>query len=180
MKILAETSILMIIDVQERLAPVCSDPRRVIRGCGLLMRAAQRLNVPCIVTEQYPAGIGPTIFDLREWMPIEGAQAKMTFSCVDDAVILQRLRGSGRRQVVLAGLEAHVCVLQTALGLKEIGHDVFVVVDASASRRAESESLAWARLGQAGIGLVSLEMVFFEWLRRAGTPEFKELVALIK
>ncbi|HXP95935.1 MAG TPA: isochorismatase family protein, partial [Telmatospirillum sp.] len=105
----AENSSLLIVDVQERLAPVMSDPRRVISGCALLMRAARRLEVPVIASEQYPKGIGPTVFDLREWLPPEGAVEKLHFSCADEPVILDRLAGTGRRQVVLAGIEAHIC-----------------------------------------------------------------------
>ena len=180
MRISAEQSCLMVIDVQENLAPVTTDPRKVIRNCALLLRAARRLAVPALVTEQYPRGLGATMFDLREWMPPEGAFAKLTFSCAEDAAIMAHLAAAGRRQVVVAGMEAHVCVLQTALGLKEQGYDVFVVADACASRRIESETLAWWRLQQAGVVLVSLEMVYFEWLKVAGSPEFKELVALIK
>lgn len=176
----AEKTSLMIIDVQERLAPVMSDPRRVIRGCCLLLRAAQLLKVPVVASEQYPRGIGPTMVDLREWLPPEGAIAKMHFSAADEPAIVERLEAIDRPQVVLAGIEAHICVLQTALGLRERGQEVFVVTDASASRRAENEEAAWARLREAGVNLVSTEMVLFEWLRVAGTPEFKELVALVK
>jgi nicotinamidase-related amidase len=176
----SETSCLIIIDVQERLAPVTTDPRRVIRGCALLMRAAHLLKVPVIVSEQYPQGIGPTIFDLREWLPPDGAVPKLHFSCADEPEIVRRLADSGRLQVVLAGVEAHVCVLQSALGFRQMGLEVFVVADASASRRSESEDVAWARLRSSGVNLVSVEMVLFEWLRVAGTPEFKEMIALIK
>ncbi len=183
MLIRAETSFLLIVDVQERLAPVMTDPRRVIRGCALLMRAAAQLGIPIVVSEQYPAGIGPTMFDLREWLPADGAHAKLHFACTDDPVIAPRLlalRDAGRRQAVVAGLEAHVCVLQTALGLMDNDFEPFVVADASASRRPDSEELAWARLRHAGVGLVSLEMALFEWLRVAGTADFKALIALIK
>jgi nicotinamidase-related amidase len=176
----SESSCLLIVDVQEKLAPVMSDPRRVIHNCTLLLRAARRLGVPTVVSEQYPAGIGPTVVDLRDWLPPEGAIAKRHFSCTDEPMIHQRLADSGRRQMILAGIEAHICVLETALGLKMGGSEVFVVADACASRRTESEDLAWSRLRQAGVSLVSLEMVLFEWLRVAGTPEFKELSALIK
>jgi nicotinamidase-related amidase len=146
----------------------------------LLLRAARCLAVPVVVSEQYPEGIGATVIDLRGWLPPTGAMAKRHFSCVDDPAILQRLSDSGRSQMVIAGIEAHICVLQTALGLREKGYEVFVVADACGSRRLESEQLAWSRLGQAGVQLVSVEMVLFEWLRVAGTPEFKELVALVK
>lgn len=176
----AEFSNLLIIDVQERLAPVMSDPRRVIHGCSILMRAARRLEIPVVASEQYPQGIGPTMVDLREWLPAEGALPKLHFSCADEPAIVERLTSGGRRQVVLAGIEAHICVLQSALGLKSAGFEPFVVTDASASRRPENEAAAWERLRQAGIPAVTVEMVLFEWLRAAGTPAFKELVGLVK
>jgi nicotinamidase-related amidase len=176
----AERSCLLVVDVQERLVPVMSDPRRVIHGCAQLLRIARRLQVPALVSEQYPKGIGPTVADLQEWLPPEGAFAKTHFSCADDPAILQRLSAFGRPQVVMAGVEAHVCILQTALDLTERDFDVFVVAEASASRRLESEEMAWGRLRQAGVPLVTVEMVLFEWLRVAGTPEFKELTALIR
>ncbi|MTJ81564.1 MAG: hydrolase [Telmatospirillum sp.] len=176
----AEQSSLLIVDVQERLAPVMSDPRRVIAGCALLMRAASRLDVPVVVSEQYPKGIGPTVFDLREWIPADGAVAKLAFSCADEPAVMERIAAPARPQVVMAGIEAHICVLQTALGLKERGYEVFVAADASASRRTENETAAWDRLRSAGIATVTTEMVVFEWLRRAGTPAFKDLVALVK
>jgi len=176
----SERSSLLIVDVQERLAPVMSDPRRVIHNCTLLLRAAARLGVPVVVSEQYPKGIGPTVFDLREWMPAEGALSKMHFSAAEEPTILNRLEATGRPQVVVAGIEAHICVLQSAIGLRDKGFEVFVVADACASRREDSERLAFDRLRDAGIAVVSLEMVLFEWLHVAGTAEFKELVVLVK
>lgn len=175
-----EKSCLLIVDVQERLAPVMTDPRRVIHGCRMLQRAANRLEIPQIVSEQYPKGIGPTLPDLREEMPAEGAIAKTGFSCLDEPALAARFSTLARPQVVIAGIEAHICVLQTAIALQEAGYEPFVVQDACASRRPESEAAAWQRLGMAGIALVTVEMVVFEWLRAAGTPEFKELVALVK
>ena len=176
----SEDSVLLIIDVQEKLAPVMADPRRVIHNGVRLMRAAARLQVPVIVSEQYPQGIGPTIFDLQEHMPADGPVAKMHFSCADEPEIMKRLEAVGRRQVVIAGIEAHVCVLQSAVGLRKKGYEVFVVADACSSRRVENETLAYARLRDEGVGLVSVEMALFEWLHLAGTPEFKDLIALIK
>ena len=114
-------SCLMVVDVQERLAPVMSDPRRVLHNCGLLMRAAQRLEIPTLVTEQYPKGLGPTMVDLRPYIPEEGAMPKLHFSAAADEAILAKLQGLGRSQVVIAGIETHVCVLQTALDLMGSG-----------------------------------------------------------
>jgi len=175
-----DRSALLIVDVQEKLAPVMTDPRRVIHNCSLLLRAAQRLSIPALVTEQYPRGIGPTVVDLREWIPVGGLVEKTHFSCAAEPVVLDRIHALGRPQLVIAGTEAHICVLQTALGLKAVGFEVFVVADACASRRAENEALAMARLGHEGVGVVGVEMALFEWLHKAGTPEFKELSALIR
>ncbi len=173
-------SCLLIVDVQERLAPVMSDPRRVLHNCALLMRAARRLEIPILVSEQYPKGLGPTMVDLREFLPEEGALPKLHFSAAADEAILAKLESFGRRQVVVAGIETHVCVLQTALDLKARGFEAMVAADACASRRVESEQMGWSRMRQCGVELLSLEMVLFEWMHKAGTPEFKELSPLIK
>ena len=175
-----DRSCLLIVDVQERLAPVMSDPRRVLNNCALLMRAAQRLEIPILVSEQYPKGLGPTMVDLRPYMPEEGGLPKMHFSAAADDAILARLHGLGRGQVVIAGIETHVCVLQTAIDLKAKGFEPLVAADACASRRVESEQMGWSRMRQCGVELLSVEMVLFEWLHKAGTPEFKELSALIR
>ena len=175
-----EHSGLLIVDVQEKLAPVMTDPRRVIHNCALLLRAASRLQIPVVVTEQYPRGIGPTVPDLRSWTAADSVVEKTHFSAAAEAPVMARIQAMARPQMVVAGIEAHICVLQTALGLAEQGYKVAVVADACASRRAENEALALDRLRQAGVAVVSVEMVLFEWLHRAGTPEFKELSALIR
>ena len=175
-----DQSCLLIVDVQERLTPVMSDPRRVLINCSLLMRAAQTLGIPTLVTEQYPKGLGPTMVDLRPYIPEEGALSKMHFSAAADEAILAKITAMGRKQVVIAGIETHVCVLQTALDLAQKGFEAMVVADACASRRIESEQMAWSRMRQCGVQLLSFEMAVFEWLHQAGTPEFNELSALVK
>ncbi|OIQ89362.1 putative isochorismatase [mine drainage metagenome] len=180
MLLTAAQSGLLIVDVQEKLAPVMSEPRRVLQNCGLLLRAAARLGVPALVSEQYPRGIGPTVVDLRQWIGPEAIAEKIHFSCADEPALLERLGAWNRPQLVVAGIEAHICVLQTALGLAARGFRPFVVADACASRQPSSEALAMDRLRQAGVAVVSTEMVLFEWLNRAGTPEFKELSPLIR
>ncbi|HMA52683.1 MAG TPA: isochorismatase family protein [Magnetospirillaceae bacterium] len=173
-----DRSCLLIVDVQERQTPVMSDPRRVLQNCGLLMRAATRLGIPLIVTELHPRELGPTMVDLRPYIPEEGALAKQPFSAAADPEILARLQGCGREQVVIAGIETHIAVLQTALDLSEKGFKPMVVADACGSRRIESEQMAWSRMRQCGIELLSFEMALFEWLSEPGTPEFKELAPL--
>lgn len=180
MLVSAANSTLLIVDVQERLAPVMDEPRRVIVGCATLMVAANRVGVPTLVSEQYVKGLGPTMVDLRDLAPPENFLEKTAFSCAADARILARIEASGRRQVVIAGIEAHVCVLQTALGLKTAGFETFVVAEACSARRKESEAAAWRRLGNAGVGLLTLEMALFEWLGGKDHPAFKDIQRLIR
>jgi len=171
----------VLIDVQERLCPVMGDPRRVIVNGQRLLRAADKLAVPVLATEQYPQGIGPTMADLRPLLPDGAVVEKMSFSAAGEAHFLTRLRALERPQVVLAGIEAHVCVTQTALGLKAEGFDVFVVADACSSRRPADEAAAMARLAAAGAGVVTTEMVLFEWMVRADHPLFRDVLqTLIK
>lgn len=169
-------SCLLIIDVQERLAPVMSDPRRVIDGCSRLLRGAGILNVPVIITEQYPKGLGPSLFDIRDAAPESAVYfEKTSLSAVQEEGFMEKLKAFGKKQVVIAGIEEHICVLQTAVELKEAGFDVFVVTDASGCRIPENEKIALERLKQEGIFLAGIENVLFEWLRKAGSPEFKDV-----
>lgn len=180
MLIHAKRSSLLLVDVQENLAPVMADARTVYRGCGLLLRAAARLDIPVIASEQYSKGLGPTVGELAQLLPEGAVVEKIHFACSAEPAITDRLAALGRNQVVIAGIEAHVCVLQSALGLKEQGFEVFVVADACSSRLAANHQAAMQRLAANGVGVVTVEMAVFEWLHRAGTPEFKDLVALIK
>lgn len=173
-----DRSCLLILDVQERMTPVMCDPRRVLQNCSLLMRAARRLGIPSIVTEQHPQELGPTMVDLRPYIPEEGAFPKSRFSAADDSAIFSRLQSLGRDQIVIAGVETHIAVLQTAFTLAERGLKPMVVADGCGSRRIESEQMAWSRMRQGGVELLSFEMALFEWLGEAGTPEFRELSPL--
>lgn len=176
MRVSASRSCLIVIDVQERLAPVMGDPRKVIDGAARLSAAARRLGVPTIVSEQYPKGLGPTMIDVREVVAeAEAYVPKLYFSCCGEPAFMAKFEGFGRRQAVICGIEMHVCVMQTALDLKEKGYDVFVVADACGSRFPADEEIAKLRFAAAGIHLVTIEMVIFEWLERSGTPEFKEI-----
>lgn len=180
MLITAEKSCLLIVDVQDRLAPAVAEHERVIERCGVLMRAAQRLAIPVIVSEQYPQGIGRTVAALQGLAPAGAVAEKMHFSCMADAELRRRIDDLGRRQVVVGGMEAHVCVLQTVLELRAAGYDVFAVADACSSRKTSDAAAAFARMSRNGVEVVTSEMVVFEWLHRAGTPAFKDLMPLIK
>ena len=176
----AARSSLLMVDIQERLAPVMHDPRSVLYNGALLVKAARRLEVPVLCSEQYPKGLGPTMVDVREVLPEGATLEKSEFSCAANPGLLQALRDTGREQVVVAGIEAHVCVLQTCLGLTREGFEVFVVRDACSSRREANAEAAFARMAANGVSVVTLEMALFEWLGRAGTDAFKEITGWIK
>lgn len=171
-----DNSSLLVVDVQERLLPAIHDWQRLLDNVIWLVRVAQRLGVPVLASEQYPKGLGATHPELRALFAEEAIAEKLHFSCVADAC-LDGLPGADRRQIVVCGTEAHVCVLQTSLDLRRQGKDVFVVADAVASRDPQNRDLALARMRDHGIQVVSREMVAFEWLARAGTDEFRRVNA---
>jgi nicotinamidase-related amidase len=170
---------LLMVDVQERLLPAMSDPTLVLKNGGRLLEAARTLAVPVVVSEQYPAGLGRTVPEFANLAPANAVHEKMEFSCFANPALQAVLSGAGR-QTVIFGIEAHVCVLQTALEMAAALHDVTIVVDAIGSRVAESKEIALRRMQDAGVRLATTEMILFEWLRRAGTPEFKAISGLIR
>ncbi len=174
-------SCLIIVDIQERLAPAMFDGgQEAIRNAGILMQAAQRLGVPVLVSEQYPRGLGRTVPQLAEFMPASGPIEKLEFACPGNAAFAEKLHILGRKQVVITGMEAHICVLQTALKLRDQGLAVFVAADAVASRKQSSMDHAFARVSDAGGAIITAEMAVFEWLEKAGTDDFKVLSKLIQ
>ena len=183
-------SLLLVVDVQEKLAPAILDAETAVANNVRLISCARRLKVPVFVSEQYVRGLGPSVAAIREAAASSEAGAvptvdvvffeKIHFGCAGEPGVLEMLRATGRRQVLLTGMESHVCVLQTALGLLEAGFEVFLIADASSSRTAANRSAAVERLRAAGCGIVTTEMVLFEWLHKAGTDEFRALLPLIK
>lgn len=173
-------SALVIIDVQEKLFPHVHEPERLLARLDLLIAAARIMGIPLIITEQYPKGLGPTIEPVRRLIPDVRALTKMEFSCVPAPGFKEALASLGRDQIVLAGIEAHICVAQTALDLAGEGQRVFVAADATSSRRPVDAQIAWQRMGKGGVTLSTSEAVVFEWLRRAGTDEFKSLQSKVK
>lgn len=180
MLIEAARSALLVVDVQERLAPAVSGGAACIGRCRLLIEAAGRLDVPVFASEQYPQGLGPTVSALRALLAPERVFDKICFAGADDERLSAALRASGRERIVLGGMEAHVCVLQTALGLRRDGFAPVVVADAVASRDPANRELALRRLEANGVEVASSEMVLFEWLGRAGTDAFRAIAPLIK
>jgi nicotinamidase-related amidase len=170
----AQRCALLIVDLQQRLLPAIHDGERVLANCLWLIRVAQRLQVPVVASEQYPKGLGPSVPAVRELLAPEAFVEKTHFSCVAEGC-LQPVPAYAREQWVVAGTEAHVCVLQTVLDLRAAGKQVFTVADAVGSRDPANRALAIERMRQHGVEIVSREMVAFEWLARAGTERFREI-----
>ena len=166
----AGSSVLLVVDLQERLMPAISGAPRVLENAARLVQAATRLDVPVTTTEQDPDKLGPTVEPVAVLLP-SPAVAKSTFAADLD------FPGS---TVVVCGCEAHVCVLSTVLALRASGHDVAVVADAVGSRSPENRDVALARMRAHGVDVVTTEMVVFEWLGSSRNPAFREVQKLIK
>lgn len=171
-----ERSLLLVIDFQARLMPAIHDAETALRNAGRLLEAARMLDVPCLFTEQNPEGLGPTV----EQLTIGAAPVvqKQFFAACGEEGFTDRIPASA--QVIVTGCEAHVCVLQTVLGLLDAGRQVHVVRDAIGSRKPESKETALRRMEKHGAEIVTTEMVVFEWLKTAEHPRFREVAALIR
>ncbi len=170
-----ETSCLLVVDLQERLLPAIHQVDQVIVTSTWLIGIAQRLGVPVLASEQYPRGLGHTVAAIRDLLPADAFMEKTHFSCAAEQNGMRRIDGLGRNQIVLIGVEAHVCVLQTALELRAVGKEVYLVADGVSSRAPRDVELALARMRAEGVRIVSREMVAFEWLRQAGTDVFRAI-----
>lgn len=178
----AGQSLLLLIDIQQRLAEAMPAKalQAVVKHTGWLLQSAALLDIPVLRTEQYPKGLGDTLADVKQHLPQDTRLEKTCFSCCGASGFDDALGQSGRQQIILAGMESHVCVLQTALQLKAKGLDVFVVNDASCSRDKHNHTNALQRMSQSGVIITNTESVMFEWLRDAAHPQFKAVSALLR
>jgi nicotinamidase-related amidase len=176
-----EDALLLVIDVQVKLAAAMplSGWAQFEKNAMLMVRAAQRLRLPILATEQYPKGLGPTVPGLRELLP-EPPMEKLEFSCGASAPIARRILATGRRQVIVVGMEAHVCVFQTVRDLVRGEFAVFLAQDAVLSRTEENRQVGLRLCEKSGATLTSAEAAVFDLLGAAGTAEFKELAPLLK
>lgn len=174
-----QSSRLLIVDVQEKLTPAIPVSRQLVANCRFLIEGAKILQVPVAATEQYPQGLGGTVPELADLL--DNVPGKTRFSCAE---VLNWGTASqaaeDRFQIVVAGMEAHVCVLQTVLDLLAMGFRVYVPADAVASRGKLDWKIALDRMANSGAVITTAESVLFEWCEAAGTPEFKEISRLIK
>ena len=171
---------LVVVDIQERLLPAMHERERLLQNALRLVKGAGVLNLPVIVTEQYPKGIGRTVPELAGAVPDFEPIEKTAFSCCSAKTFVPSLASRNVRDVVLCGIEAHVCVCQTALDLLDRDFGVFIVTDAISSRTRENWHGGIERMKNAGATIVSTEMILFELLEYAGTDEFKKILELIK
>ncbi|GAY10359.1 hydrolase [Pseudonocardia sp. N23] len=172
MLLTASRSVLLIIDLQERLVPAIHDGDAVVARTALLGEASGLLDVPVAATEQYPQGLGPTVPELGAFPQL--VMPKTAFSAVDEPGF-DTLLPPGRDEVVVTGAEAHVCVLQTVVGLRDRDLRVVLVADAVGSRRPSDRDAALQRAREHGAEVVTSEMVLFEWMRDSRHPRFREI-----
>ena len=171
---------LVIVDMQTKLSSVMSDHiTGVIKNCAILLQSAALLEIPSIFTEQYPKGLGPTLPELYPYAAGKKVVEKTTFSCCGDPAFNRQLLGD-HTQVILAGMEAHICVLQTALDLIAQGKTVFVLEDAVISRNPENKRNALNRMREAGVIISNTESLVFEWLGTAEGDTFKKISQLVR
>ncbi len=169
---------LLVVDVQDKLMAKIPAAAALVRDIAFLIDAARLLGMPVQATEQYPKGLGPTVADLARRLPER--PDKTAFSCCAVPSVVETFRRAARPKVVLAGIEAHVCVLHTALDLLALGFRVYVAADAVGSRQAVDREFALRRLEQAGAVLTTAEACAFEWVGGAGHPQFKGISALVQ
>lgn len=173
--------VLLVIDIQDKL--MSRDPavaETLVDNAGKLIRSAQTLAIPLLVTEQNPARLGGTTERLCEILGDLPRIPKMEFGCLANAAFAETLRGLGRKQLLVTGMETHICVMQTVLAALDAGFDTYVVRDAVSSSAQREYEAGLDRMAGAGAKLVTTQMVLFELLRAAGTPEFRAMLPLLK
>jgi len=180
MRILKKDSVGLIIDIQERLFPVMVEKEKLLNNCKTLLKGLKTLNVPLLTTQQYSKGLGETLPEIQAIVSNFTFIEKKVFSCCDESLFMKRLKESGSKNVIICGIESHVCVLQTAVDLKDAGFNPVVVMDCVSSRTKANIYLAKDRFRFEGIMMTSYESILFELTRTAGTTEFKAISALVK
>jgi nicotinamidase-related amidase len=175
-----ENTVLVLIDIQEKLFPWMHRKEDLLNNLLKLIRCTKILGIPVIWNEQNPAGIGPTIPEIAGLLPGMEPLTKMSFNCCGNEAFLAELKSLNRRQVLISGIETHVCVYQTTMELLNLGYEVQVVSDTVSSRTPENRQIGLEKVKSAGAGLTGTETAVFELLKAAGSPQFKEILKIIK
>jgi len=180
MRILKEQTAGLIIDIQERLFPHIYKNEKIAENTRILIEGLKALDIPLLVTQQYTKGLGDTIPEIVEVLPGRSRIEKISFSCCDEPEFMKELIHLDKKFVIIAGIEAHVCVLQTALDLAEKNYVPVVVQDCVSSRKKNDFRMATERMRDEGIYITTYESVLFELCRFAGTDSFKQISRLVK
>ncbi len=175
-----DNTALCVIDVQGKLAHLMHEKEALFENVERLIKSAQILDMPIILTEQYPKGLGPTLSQFTELMPEVEPIDKISFSCCANDEFSEKIRKLGRRQLLISGIETHICIYQTSLDLIEAGYQSHLVADAVSSRSEFNKTIALNRMKDAGAFLTTTEMALFELLHSAEGPNFKAISKLIK
>ena len=176
----AQDTALLLVDIQEKLSPTMHAREEFIANVQRLVRGARALGVPIVWAEQNPKGLGPTVAEVAELLRDLTPISKFSFSCGASEPCMQGLRRIGRTHVLIAGIEAHVCVYQTALELLEKGYHVEVVADACSSRTLQNKQIGLDKIRDAGAAITSVETALFELLKVAEGPVFKQILQVVK
>ncbi len=180
MRITRQNTSALIIDIQERLFPVMWEKEKLLKNCQVFIRGMAQLGIPVNVTQQYTRGLGETIEGIKNVLPDFEYIEKREFSCCDEPAVIEKLNQQQAKNILICGIESHVCVLQTAIDLKENGFNPVVVMDGVSSRTPESIEIAKERFRYEGIMMTSVESVLFELTRTSAAPEFKDISKLVK
>lgn len=180
MRINRKESAALLIDIQERLFPHMDQSDELLRKSVLLIEGLKVLDIPMVITEQYPRGLGSTLNEISALMAGDQPLEKIAFSCCDEPRVMQHEVMQNYRTIIICGIEAHVCVLQTVIDLRHAGYNAVVVHDCIASRNPEDKRVAVERMRSEGAVITSCESILFELARVAGTDEFKAISRLVK
>lgn len=180
MRITKENTVGLVIDIQERLFPVMNEKETLLKNCQTLVKGLGELNIPMVVSQQYTKGLGETIPEIKSLIPDFEYIEKKDFSCWDTPEIADKLKELEAKNIIICGIESHVCVLQTAIDLKAAGLNPIVVMDCVSSRSAANYNLAKERFRNEEIIMTSYESILFELTRSAGAPEFRAISKLVK
>jgi nicotinamidase-related amidase len=176
----ASNAVLVLVDVQGKLAQAMYAREQLFQNLQRMLKGAQVLGIPILWLEQNPRGLGPTVPEIAALLPDAQPMSKFCFSCCGCSAFMQALEATQRRQVLLVGIETHVCVYQTAADLLARGYHVEVVADAVSSRSAENRQIGLERMRALGVGITSTEMALFELLKVAEGPQFKAILSLVR
>lgn len=180
MRILQENTAAVIIDIQEKLLPHIHDWENILRNCIKLVEGLQILSVPIIVTQQYTRGLGNTVPAIIQKFPEFSYIEKLSFSCCEEPLFSAMISNLGKQNIILCGIESHVCVLQTCIDLLEAGMNPVVVEDCISSRKSNDKKVAIDRMRQEGASITTVESILFELTRLAGNGIFKRISGIVK